>query len=272
MDDFEALDMIHGDEDKKTIEQYGLMKPFKQKVQTIQTGDSMLHGEISIAGEDQFSLSKEEHFKRMRSLGHLFSNNTLGSLMEFETSLVFSEMVNKFERNEGGYYSNSLLTNALKDHESTAKFHDALKKCLEENIKNGKLPNNIVDISSHYLGRNGTIPSSLPKFDSSLKGVDLYNGTVLTVHDIWSMRVYVEQLEYKGNQVRGTFKYEIQDHFGLDSNDINHDLSDGLRKQYEQIEGFRSWYLLQHFYGFEPFITEMNFKLKDLKLKDGFNL
>ncbi|MFB9188550.1 DUF3289 family protein [Vibrio ostreicida] len=102
----------------------------------------------------------------------------------------------------------------------------------------------------------------LPKFDTSPSGKDLYNGTVLTVHDIWSLRVYVEQLEYKGDQVRGMFKYEIQDHFGLDTNDINHDLNDGL-KQYEQLEGFRSWYLLQHFNGcgYQPFITKIDFEL-----------
>ncbi|MGN2719226.1 DUF3289 family protein [Aliivibrio fischeri] len=34
-------------------------------------------------------------------------------------------------------------------------------------------------------------------------------------------------------------------------------------KQFEQLDGFRSWYLLQHFvgYGFKPFITKMDFEL-----------
>ncbi len=103
----------------------------------------------------------------------------------------------------------------------------------------------------------------LPKFDSCPRGIDLYNGTVLSVHDIWSLRVYVEQLEYKGNKIRGISKYEVQDHFGLDTDDINHDFSYGIQKQYEQLEGFRSWYLLQHFkgYGYKPFITKIDFEL-----------
>ncbi|WP_275041676.1 DUF3289 family protein [Vibrio neptunius] len=34
-------------------------------------------------------------------------------------------------------------------------------------------------------------------------------------------------------------------------------------KQYEQLEGFRSWYLFQHFkgYGYKPFITKIDFEL-----------
>ncbi|MFA0553996.1 DUF3289 family protein [Vibrio lentus] len=254
MDDFNVPDMISGDESKETIEQYGLMKPFKQS-------EYFSHREgYTLYGEDQFSLPPSEHFKRMRSLGDLFSNSTIGSLMDFETSSIFSEMVDKFERNEGGYYSNPLLTNALKDHETTADFHKALKKCLEESLKNGKLPDDIVSVSSQYMKSSKGKP--LPKFVSDLLGEDLYNGTVISVHDIWSMRVYVEQLEYKGNQIKGIYKYEIQDHFGLDVNDINHGPNDGLN-QYEQLEGFRSWYLLQHFkgYGYKAFITKMEFKL-----------
>ncbi|MUK37505.1 DUF3289 family protein [Aliivibrio fischeri] len=34
-------------------------------------------------------------------------------------------------------------------------------------------------------------------------------------------------------------------------------------KQFEQLDGFRSWYLLLHFegYGFKPFITKMDFEV-----------
>ncbi|MGD8110246.1 DUF3289 family protein [Vibrio sp. TRT 17S01] len=90
----------------------------------------------------------------------------------------------------------------------------------------------------------------LPQFD------DLLDGTVLNVHCIWAMRVYDNKLEYKGNKIRGEFKYEIQDHFGLDSNDINHPnllatdrnlfkrFIKGLANKFELLSGFRSWYLL----------------------------
>ncbi|MEF1257162.1 DUF3289 family protein [Vibrio sp. M260112] len=264
MDDFDASDMTFGDESKETIEQYGLMKPFKQS-------EYYSHREgYTLYGKDQFSLPPSEHFKRMRSLGDLFSNSKIGSLMGFETSSIFSDMVDKFERNEGGYYSNPLLTNALKDHETTANFHKALKKCLEENLKNGKLPDDIVSVSSKYMMSSKGKP--LPQFlVGDISKLDphpnLADGTVLSVHGIWSMQVYIESLEYKANQIRGKFRYEVQDHFGLDVKDIDHDPFDNIEendgKPYEWLEGFRSWYLLQHYrmYGFKPFIAKMTFEL-----------
>ncbi|GLT19922.1 hypothetical protein GCM10007938_37050 [Vibrio zhanjiangensis] len=264
MDDFDAPDMTFGDEDRFKIESYGLMQPFSQSV-NYDPDNIASDGSHTSLSEDQFSLPASEHFERMRSLGKVFSNVTVGSILGFETSSVFSEMVDKFERNEGGYYNNPLLDKALKEHETTARFHQALKKCLEESLQNGKLPDNIVDISSRYLGKGGKRPSNLPHFPISKKS--LFDGTVLTIHGIWSMRVYVENLEYKGNQIRGTFKYEIQDHFGLDVRDIDHNSFDGIKendgKPYEWLEGFRSWYLLQHFkeYGYQPFITKMDFSL-----------
>ncbi len=254
MDDFDAPDMTCGDETKEQIESYGFMKPFKNEMRY-----SPSRG-YDVVSEDQFALPASEHFKRMRSLGNVFSSQLIGQVMGFKTSDIFTEMVNKFESNEGGAYDHPMLTNALKYHETTAKFHDALINCLGENINNGTLPSDIKSVTSQYMMSSKGKP--LPKFDFYQTPESLMNGTVLTVHDIWSMRVYVEKLEYKGNQIRGTFKYEIQDHFGLDTNDIHHDLSDGF-SQYEQLEGFRSWYLLQHFegYGFKPFITKMDFKL-----------
>ncbi|CAM3604241.1 hypothetical protein VA7868_03499 [Vibrio aerogenes CECT 7868] len=83
------------------------------------------------------------------------------------------------------------------------------------------------------------------------------------------MRVYATKLEYKGDQIRGEFLYDIQDHFGLDPEDINHpdlidegsDLRHSLPKKFELLKGFRSWYLLQHYteYNYQPFITTIQF-------------
>ncbi|EMN7431518.1 PAAR domain-containing protein [Vibrio parahaemolyticus] len=254
MDDFDAPDMVHGDEDKEVIENYGFMKPFKQS-------EYYSHREgYTLKNEDQFSLPASEHFRRMRALGNDINGSGIGFSTEGSTKDVFFEMVDKFERNEGGYYSNQRLTDALKNNEATAKFHEALLSCLGENINSGVLSNHIVDISSFYLGNHGKRPSSLPKFNTSME--TLANGTVLTVHDIWSMRVYAESLEFKGSQVRGTFRYEEQDHFGLDVKDIDHEIREP-HHWYEMLEGFRSWYILQHFkgYGYAPFITKMNFTL-----------
>lgn len=263
MDDFDAPDMVHGDENKEVIENYGFMKPFKQS-------EYYSHREgYTLKNEDQFSLPASEHFRRMRALGHDINGSGIGFSTEGSTKDIFYEMVDKFERNEGGYYSNQLLTDALKRHESTANFHSALLNCLGGNINDGILPSNILNLTSQYMGADDK-GANLPQFfvgSPPLFHKNLIDGTVLTVHGIWSMRVYVEVLEYKGAQVRGKFKYHIQDHFGLDVRDIDHnpfdDIKDNDGKPYEWMNGFRSWYLLQHFkgYGYKPFITKMEFGL-----------
>lgn len=249
MDDINAPDMLHGDETKEKIETYGFITPFKKTSYTSQKEGYTIHG------EDQFSLPAAEHFKRMRDLQLFFSN----PVFDYRTSDVFSKMVDKFELNEGGYYMHPLLDDGLRDHHTTAIFNAALKQCLGENIKSGVLDKNIVSMTSKYmLSDKG---AGLPKFDKYSE--DLINGTVLTVNDIWSMRVYVDELEYKEDQVRGKFRYEIQDHFGLDTPDIDSVGEEGGFPPYELLDGFRSWYLLQHYqgYNYQPFITYIRFKL-----------
>ncbi|SHO58052.1 type VI secretion system tube protein TssD [Vibrio quintilis] len=264
MDDFNAPDMVHGDESKETIEGYGFMKPFKQSQYT-----SHREG-YTMYGEDQFSLPAAEHFKRMRSLANMFSPQwmNIDQRIGSQTSGIFSEMVDKFEQNEGGEYSNASLDNALKNHETTTDFHQALMNCLGEHVKNGTLDSDIVQISSQYMQSSKGV--SLPHFNDK-NPKDLLNGTVLTVHGIWSMQVYATKLEYKGKEIRGELQYKIQDHFGLDTEDINHpDLVDedsnlihSVPKKFEMLEGFRSWYLLQHYkpYDYQPFITTIQFTI-----------
>ncbi|MGR5283512.1 PAAR domain-containing protein [Photobacterium damselae] len=263
MDDFNAPDMTYGDESKETIEQYGFLKPFKQS-------EYYSHREgYTRYGEDQFYLPASEHFKRLRSLGDNIYGSGIGFSTKGNTKNVFFEMVDKFKRDEGGYFESPELTLAMKNHKSTDKFYKALLSCLGENINDGVLPSDILSITSEYMGTDGK-GAALPQFyvgSLPFYHKNLTDGTVLAVHGIWSMRVYVESLEYKGTQVRGKLKCHIQDHFGLDVKDIDHNNLDENKdndgKPYEWINGFRSWYLLQHFkgYGYKPFITKMEFIL-----------
>ena len=265
MDDFDAPDMTYGNESRDVIESYGLMQPFKNKMRY---SPSMGYDVVS---EDQFNLPASEHFKRLRSLGDNIYGSGLGFSTKGNTKNVFFEMVDKFKRDEGGYFESPELTLAMKNHETTAKFHKEILKCLKDNLRDGVLPRDILSMvikhmNSDIKGEGAPLPQfyvgSFPFFHKNLT-----DGTVLAVHGIWSMRVYVESLEYKGTQVRGKLRFYIQDHFGLDVKDINHnsfdDNKDNDGKPYEWINGFRSWYILQHFkgYGYKPFITKMEFIL-----------
>src|SRR5690606_7313296 len=105
----------------------------------------------------------------------------------------------------------------------------------------------------------------LPKFNiSNNMANNLINGTVVSVHDIWALEVYAASLERhtETGQIRGSLRYVAQDHFGLDRPDIDHPGFNTINK-YELLEGFRSWYLLQHYvgYGYKPIFTDMEFSL-----------
>ena len=179
MYDWDASDMIHGDENRETIETYGLGQPFKQKSYDLTPSPNGILGmgmgsPLHVLGEDPFSLPASEHFKRMRGLAFGFSSYG-------ETQDIFPKMVDKFERNEGGCYTNPLLDSALSEHETTKEFHITLKRCLSENIHNGELDKNILNITSEYM--RSSKGARLPMFTSVI------DGTVLTVHGIAAMEV-----------------------------------------------------------------------------------
>lgn len=248
MNDESAPDMLFGDESKQKIQSYGYNQPFRGYYSE-REGYHML-------GEDQFTLSVQEHLSRMRSLASAFSWTGV-------TKDVYDEMVDKFEANQGGHFTSVLLDEALKEHSTTKVFHNKLKEIISNHLFKNQysLNESILNESSTELSDSNS-GVSLPKFNED---IDIYNGTVLCVHDVWAVKVYADKLEYLNNKIRGTLRYEIQDHFGLDSPDVNHPSPFGnWLNKYELSKGFRSWYILQHYanYAFRPFFTDINFSLE----------
>lgn len=90
----------------------------------------------------------------------------------------------------------------------------------------------------------------LPKFNRWLNRT---NGLVISVHDTWSTYIILESLIIYNNSWKARIRYRIQDHFGLDDNDITHSL-------YKYFRIFRLWFSLQRWndYGYKPFITEID--------------
>ncbi|EMQ2088617.1 DUF3289 family protein [Salmonella enterica subsp. enterica] len=92
----------------------------------------------------------------------------------------------------------------------------------------------------------------LPKFDRPL---DKVNGLGLSVHDTYATHITITSLSVKNNTYEAKVHYRIQDHFGLDGNDVTHWL-------YSHWDVFRIWFVLQHYdkegFAFKPFITEIN--------------
>lgn len=93
------------------------------------------------------------------------------------------------------------------------------------------------------------LSSKLPKFD---RFKDNYNGMGITVHDTWATHITVKSLQIENNRFLAIIHYKIQDHFGLDSDDIS-------KFKFNQFRFFRIWFVLQRYkeFSFKPFITNM---------------
>lgn len=81
------------------------------------------------------------------------------------------------------------------------------------------------------------------------------------MNDTWGNYVEVDNYSFDGKYFKGTLRFHIYDHFGLDKPDV---LPKGM-KNYGDLAGFRAWFTLQHYDLFNgkyrPFITQMNIEI-----------
>lgn len=74
----------------------------------------------------------------------------------------------------------------------------------------------------------------------------------ITVHDTWATHITIKSIDIHNDYYRAVVYYRVQDHFGLDDDDI-------LKSKFSQFHFFRIWFVLQRYknLGFKPFITNM---------------
>ncbi|AUX71406.1 hypothetical protein EPYR_03507 [Erwinia pyrifoliae DSM 12163] len=82
----------------------------------------------------------------------------------------------------------------------------------------------------------------LPKFD---RFQDSFNGMGIAVHDTWATHITIKSLQIDNDRYRAVVHSKIQDHFGLDSNDIS-------TFKFNQFRIFRIWFVLQRYNQFDP--------------------
>lgn len=79
----------------------------------------------------------------------------------------------------------------------------------------------------------------------------LLGGMTLSINDLWGSSVNIHSINVDGNSYNGVLHFRLYDHFGLDIHDVE--------KIYVNLAGFRAWYVLQHYDGFngkyKPFIN-----------------
>jgi len=165
-------------------------------------------------------------------------------------SHLIEKMIIHMQNGNGTPFHDMSLDTALKEHILNDKSKNSTRLRLHEVIKK-----NIDWHKKHYPAKEKDklkeiiLGGKLPKFD---RFQDDFNGMGITVHDTWATRITIKSLHIYNDHFRAVVHYKVQDHFGLDSDDI-------LKKKFSQFHFFRIWFVLQRYnqFGFKPFMTNM---------------
>lgn len=164
---------------------------------------------------------------------------------------LIDKMITHMQYGNGAPFRDMLLDRALKEVIVNDKSqHDSALYSLKRKF------HKIIDWDRKILPTNKTeelrniiSESKLPKFD---RFQDNFNGMGITVHDTWSTHIMIKSLKIDGNTYHAVLNYKVQDHFGLDDDDI-------FNVKFRCFQFFRIWFILQHYnkFGFRPFLTNM---------------
>ncbi len=160
-------------------------------------------------------------------------------------------MIAHMQNGNGTPFRDMALDRALKEHiirDSSEK--NSTRILLSKALKTGiDWENKYFPESEKYQLMDAILDGKLPKFD---RFQDNFNGMGITVHDTWATHITIKSLHIENDRYRAVVHYKVQDHFGLDSDDI-------LKTKFSQFHFFRIWFVLQRYnqFGFKPFISNM---------------
>lgn len=195
--------------------------------------------------KDKVEKIKEFCKKSDQDLFEIFSNDieyySIGAIED-----IAKMMVAKMQKNEGGEFTNISLTEAVINHSSSKNFIGAIKNNIQKyliehkgNVKSLEIKDDSKGVLYDMLVEDNI---SSPKFG------DKFSGLGITINDVWAYQVYITEYTVKGNFYNIKLEYIYWDHFGLDYPDI--------QKYNKDI--FFAWFVLQHFKGYQPFITKID--------------
>lgn len=155
-------------------------------------------------------------------------------------------MIDHMQYDNGILFSDPLLDQAMSEHSSMKKALDQLSETFRQYTFFSK-ENKLVIKFDEIVQEINKI--RLPKFNAFQ---DRFNSLGITVHDTWATHIFLNSFKVTKKRYSATLCFHIQDHFGLDVNDISNSF-------YRQFRLFRIWFTLQRWegYGFRPFISEI---------------
>ncbi len=182
-------------------------------------------------------------FDEFRSLSRKFS-------LYGPYSHLIEKMITHMQNGNGTPFRDVSLDRALKEQILNDRTDNStflrIKRIISKNTdwSNGFYPSEMKGEITRII-----CDSKLPKFD---RFQDNYNGMGITVHDTWATHITIKSLHIDNNRYRAVVYYKVQDHFGLDSDDI-------LKTKFSQFHFFRIWFVLQRYnqFGFKPFMTNI---------------
>lgn len=249
MDDYSAKDMHYGDlTAEQLITQYGLhyvsnkVDPYSlSRRAMVDQPQSMFCCQL---------YGRSEKVSRQHAISLLFDEfRWLSRAFSFygPYKYLIEKMITHMQHGDGTPFSDSALNKALEEQILRDNTRNSTRIRLEEAIKNRI--HSVIPEEISYLLRIVILQGKLPKFD---RLQDSINGMGISVHDTWATHITLKSLQINNSHYRAIIHYNVQDHFGLDSDDI-------LKTQFKQFQLFRLWFVLQRYteFGFKPFMTNM---------------
>ncbi len=251
MDDYQAPDMRYGDlSAHRLMTSYGLndVSTLVDPYTLQQLPRNNFHVPLYQPLPKRVTLSRDECIRRMfnemRSLSHMpFS-------LYGPYRYVINEMIDHLQNGHGQVFRSPLLNQAIKEQitqdSSEGNTLKRIKSVLNVSIDKQK---KTVRTSIRARIKERISSGHLPKFD---RFEDRANGLGITVHDTWATHITITSLVFNASSWKALVHYRIQDHFGLDDDDI-------LNWEFRQWRFFRLWFVLQQYSAMahRPFITEM---------------
>ena len=251
MNDYSARDMRCGDLSESQLKANfhltnvsARVNPYSlTKITPFSRPQSMFHGSHAEGEKITRQQCTQILFDEFRDLSRAFS--VYGPYRH-----LIEKMITHMQYGNGQPFRNISLDRALYEQ----ILNDRTEKSTLLKIK--YILNKIIDWENNRLMSRGIkevtdaiLDGKLPKFDRLR---DNLNGMGITVHDTWATHITLKSLHISNERYRAVVHYKVQDHFGLDNNDI-------LKAKFSQFNFFRIWFVLQRYnqFGFKPYMTNM---------------
>lgn len=252
MDDYGAYDMRCGDLSAAQLKTYFHLGDVSTRVNpytlTQLTPFNQPHSRFYGMRGQGTTLTRQECarilFDEFRQLSRLFA-------LYGPYKHLIEQMISHMQHGNGTPFSSPHLNAALKEQILGDKSEENSSRLLLKIALNRYIDwgNECYPISQKNELEKAILSGKLPKFD---RFQDNFNGMGITVHDTWATHITVKSLQVDNESYRALVHYRVQDHFGLDDDDIR-------KVKFNQFRFFRIWFVLQRYnqFGFRPFMTNM---------------